>query len=275
MLTLVLCSCASYPNAEQRSVLAMKMSEQNGFLAKQLALNPFHLQTFYRFKSDGDETLTVYIEGDGFAWVTRTQPSFDPTPINPMVLKMAFQDDGSNVAYLARPCQYTQLIDDDVCDIDLWTDARFSEKVVASMNEGLDQLKTLAGVKYVRLMAFSGGGAIAVLVAARRNDVAAIVTVAGNLNPHLWVKKHGVSALGKSLDPMAVAKKVAAIPQVHFSGAKDKNISPEMADSFKQASGNPLSIQLITLPNFSHACCWAEQWPELLNRIQKEQLIPH
>jgi hypothetical protein len=34
-------------------------------------------------------SLRVYIEGDGFAWKSRTQPSGNPTPHNPVALKLA------------------------------------------------------------------------------------------------------------------------------------------------------------------------------------------
>ena len=59
--------------------------------------------------------LRVYIEGDGFAWVNRTTPSDDPTPRNPLGLKLAAADPSPNVLYLARPCQYVGLQSAGIC----------------------------------------------------------------------------------------------------------------------------------------------------------------
>ncbi len=51
--------------------------------------------------------LTIYIEGDGLAWISRSIISPDPIPINPIGLKLALQHTQHKVvAYLARPCQY-------------------------------------------------------------------------------------------------------------------------------------------------------------------------
>ena len=52
------------------------------------------------------DEVHVYIEGDGYAWATTTDPSDDPTPINPLALRLAAVDDAPNVLYLARPCQF-------------------------------------------------------------------------------------------------------------------------------------------------------------------------
>ncbi len=49
------------------------------------------------------EPLRIYIEGDGFAYVTRGQPSIDPTPINLVPLRLAAVDSGANIAWVARP----------------------------------------------------------------------------------------------------------------------------------------------------------------------------
>ena len=54
----------------------------------------------------GAALLSVYIEGDGLPWATRTELSDDPSPRSARVLKLAVQDNAMNAAYLARPCQY-------------------------------------------------------------------------------------------------------------------------------------------------------------------------
>ena len=54
--------------------------------------------------------LHVYLEGDGQAFVSQGgYASSDPTPRNPLALRLAIQDNSANaVVYLARPCQYVQ-----------------------------------------------------------------------------------------------------------------------------------------------------------------------
>ncbi|MBT6479066.1 MAG: alpha/beta hydrolase, partial [Gammaproteobacteria bacterium] len=46
------------------------------------------------------------------------------------------------------------------CESRYWSSHRFSEKVVASMNEAVDQLMKESGAKQLRLVGFSGGGAV-------------------------------------------------------------------------------------------------------------------
>src|SRR3546814_2839304 len=72
----------------------------------------------------------------------------------------------------------------DVCssDLDVWTSARFSDGVIVSMSDALDRLKEEAGASSLDLVGYSGGGGVAVLLAARRRDVVSIVTIAGNLD---------------------------------------------------------------------------------------------
>ena len=85
-----------------------------------------------RPRRDDDGALTVYIEGDGFAWATRSRPSFNPTPKRPMGLELALGHPGGNVAYLARPCQFVGETEFRGCTPLAWTHARFSEAAVAS-----------------------------------------------------------------------------------------------------------------------------------------------
>ncbi|WP_414683398.1 lipase family protein, partial [Methylophaga sp. UBA5088] len=140
--------------------------------------------------------LTIYIEGDGLAWLNRRKISSDPTPVDPLVLKLAVHD--KQAVYLARPCQYVK---SDRCDKKLWTSARFSTEVVESMNQAVTELKNQFQASSLRLIGYSGGGAIATLLAAERNDVDQLVTVTGNLDTTAWTEMQHISALTDSLNP--------------------------------------------------------------------------
>ena len=82
-------------------------------------------------------TLRVYIEGDGRPWWTRTQIALDPTPRKLPVLELMANDDAAAV-YLGRPCYFA--LKDPACGSLWWTQARYSQQVVQSMNHVLDQL---------------------------------------------------------------------------------------------------------------------------------------
>jgi pimeloyl-ACP methyl ester carboxylesterase len=62
-------------------------------------------------------------------------------------------------------------------------------------------LKQRSGSTRLTLVGYSGGGTIAVLLAARRSDVAEVITVAANLDVGYWTQRDGLSPLTGSLDP--------------------------------------------------------------------------
>src|SRR5258705_4655391 len=64
--------------------------------------------------------LTIYIESDGAPWRLPHEPPADPTPLKPLVLRMAIADASAATAYLGRPCQYMTEVDRLKCDPRLW-----------------------------------------------------------------------------------------------------------------------------------------------------------
>lgn len=201
-----------------------------------------------------NETLTVFIEGDGLAWISRSKPSLDPTPINPISLKLALQfPPRYSVVYLARPCQY--LIDKNPsCTQKYWTSHRFSAEVIQSQSLALDKLKALTGSSELRLIGYSGGGAVASLLAAQRNDVIELITIAGNLDHQAWTTYHGLSPLMGSLNPVDFKKQIAHIPQQHFIGENDQVIPAHVVKRFIENA--PSNIQVKIISGADHHCCW-------------------
>ena len=51
-----------------------------------LTAAPFTLRTYEPVTPRQGDTLAVYIEGDGLAWLNPSQPSADPTPVSPLLL---------------------------------------------------------------------------------------------------------------------------------------------------------------------------------------------
>lgn len=224
--------------------------------------DPFMLTTFARIR-DPRQPVTVYIEGDGLAWLSRTEVSLDPTPREAMGLALAALDPSPNVVYLARPCQFTVRAKNPTCGIPYWTGKRFAPEVVAAMGQAVDQVAAQVPGQKINLVGYSGGGAVAVLVAARRSDVSSIRTVAGNLD-HAEVNRLAkVSPLSGSLNAIDVAPQVANIPQIHFSGAADTVVPPVIAERFRGAAGgNCVSVR--NIPGTTHETGWRERWRELL-----------
>lgn len=223
----------------------------------------FRLMSYAR-QSDPQAPLHLYIEGDGFAWVTRTRRSANPTPYNPVALKLAANDDSANVLYLARPCQYLGVADNPKCRAELWSNERFSEAVIAATNRAIDNV--VAPGQKIELIGYSGGAAVALLVAARRHDVTSIRTIAGNVDNDAFTTLHGLSAMSSSLDPHNVAKALAGIPQRHFVGGDDEVITPKIGESYLAAMGDTRCAALVTIPHVSHGDGWVQRWRELLSQ---------
>jgi len=222
----------------------------------------------YRRSRGEAEVLAVYLEGDGVAWATRSRPSADPTPRDALGWRLARADPAPQVAYLARPCQFLPPERLAHCDPRLWTSARFAPEVVAATSRAIDRLRERAGSRRVRLVGFSGGGVLAALVAAGRADVAELVTVAAPLDPGRWTAHHGVSPLRQSLDPLEAAERLAAIPQRHFSGSRDRVVPTRLQDEFvRRVRARGGEVRRIEMAGFDHDCCWAERWSELLGDL--------
>lgn len=231
-------------------------------------LTSYHKHSASALKKNTQSTseLTIYIEGDGHTWINRTTLSSDPTPYNPLALKLALLDTAPKVAYLARPCQYTPHSEDKNCQAEVWSGSRFSESVIQSMNQGVDLLKKKLNATHIHLVGFSGGAAVAVLIAAIRSDVLSLRTVGGDLDHEAMSKFHKTTPLQNSLNPKKVASKIAKIPQIHFIGEKDPIIPDFISENFvnEQRTCTSSHAKIIKLKNLSHHEGWEEKWPALL-----------
>jgi hypothetical protein len=238
------------------------LAKPAGLKREQIAAGDFILTTFSRIAS-ADKPLVIYIEGDGLAWISRSEPSLDPTPREATGLALAAADPAANVVYLARPCQFTPMAMNPRCGVPYWTGKRFAPDVVASLDEAIARFAARAPGQRINLVGFSGGGALAILIAARRTDIASIRTVAGNLDDEFVNQIHHVSPMPESDNPIDFAARVAAIPQIHFSGVNDTVVPPEVAQRFVDATGKQCA-QLHTVDGIRHDGDWSRLWPALL-----------
>lgn len=259
-------SCA-FNSVDSRIKYADELATQNSLKKEIIKTQNFYLLTYSKI-SNSKATLNVYIEGDGFAWKNRYTVSENPTPKNPVALKLAIVDPNSNILYVARPCQY---VVDAMCQEKFWTGSRFSKTVIDSTNEAISQFVKQHKIKKVNLFGYSGGGAVAVLVGSMRHDVSLIGTVAGNLNHKALMKLHEVTPLDDSLDAIDVIEKVKNIPQFHLVGARDRSVPPEIVISFvkrvNEIGGNA-KFRIVDEANHQYEG-WGEMWKKVLgNELQ-------
>jgi dienelactone hydrolase len=172
------------------------------------------------------------------------------------------------VLYLGRPCQYTEGADRRGCSEADWTGGRFSARLVEALDRAVDLVKARTGAASVALHGFSGGGAMAALLAARRQDAVFLATVAGNLDHRVWTGRNGDTPLHDSLNPADFAAGARRVPQLHVLGGQDLVIPPALLDSWLRQSPGAQAWRIV-LPEADHAGPWAPAWPELLRTYRK------
>ena len=244
------------------------VAANHGWEASWIRTEEFTLLSYSSAPAAHSALLTVYIEGDGLAWENRQTLSKDPTPRSTLVLNLATSDPGEMTAYVARPCQYLASVDLTGCPSRFWSLARYSEAVVWSVSQAIDVIKHRMGAVSLRLVGYSGGGQIAAYVTAFRTDVESLITIAGNLDHLNWTTRLGVTPLRHSLNAADIADHISHIPQVHFVGELDDNVTASDAESFLARMTDRRQSHLVVVPRFTHRCCWEEDWPELLEQAE-------
>ncbi|MCG8671494.1 MAG: alpha/beta hydrolase [Pseudomonadales bacterium] len=220
-------------------------------------VNPaaFKIQTQQQQKA---RFLHVYIEGDGKAF-SGGKVSVNPTPNNPMLLKLMQQDEQPAI-YLGRPCYFNPK--DNQCSPNVWTRQRYSAKVVQSMLAALSHFSS--DYEHVVLIGHSGGGTIATLMAAKEPKAAMLITLAGNLDIFSWALEHQYQPLKESLNPMDLDPLPAQLLQIHYAGANDELINPEWIGDFASKQKRAEFHQLLDI---EHVDGWEEFWPQILEKL--------
>lgn len=217
--------------ASQQEKLS-EWAQSKGSRIEVVQTSHFPIQTLTPGGFTAGKRLTIYIEGDGHAWATSTQPSLDPSPHSFSVAALA--TGGYKGIYAARPCQFVM---NSGCDKSIWTDARFSRAAIDSVNETVSKIKARYRASEIELIGYSGGAAVAVLLASARDDVTRLQTIAGNVDPVAWVALNGLSPLKSSLNPLAAPGRLGSIPQRHFVGSGDTIIPKVLVEGFVRKIG--------------------------------------
>ncbi len=263
ILPLILSACL--PNSSpMRETAARRLAMPVFMLPRDIKTQDFTLRAFERASNQGSD-VTIYIEGEGDDWSAHRTEAQNPTPRDPIALHLAARDQSANVVYLARPCQYITLDAGGSCHTSkYWNEGRYAPEVVASINEAIDNIKSRYSFKDINLVGYEGGGAIAVLVAARRYDVASIRTVATALDHKKRTELYNRIELTDSLNPIDVAQEVARIPQHHFLPKWDRFGTDELYKDFYHASGDSGCLRASVIKDTDVDEGWAKRWPSLL-----------
>lgn len=207
--------------------------------------------------------LHVYIDGDGSPWSGKGRPASNPSPRNPLVLRLMALDPDPAL-YLGRPC-YAGVKDPQSCHPWYWTHGRYGRTVVTSMAATLRQLVSRLKTEQLVLIGYSGGGTLAMLLAPQLDQVTDVVTLAGNLDIETWARHHGYSTLSDSLNPATQDPLPATVRQWHWIGANDQVVPPDLV---KQSLQHQSSTHFQVLKGVDHRCCWEHEWPGLLHIVE-------
>lgn len=223
----------------------------------------FNLVSYQKIDSSS-KIAVIYIEGDGLAWTSKHRVSNNPTPDHPVALEMASIDNSSTVIYIARPCQYVDLANETLCRADYWTNKRASKEIIESIDTAISKIKTKSGIKQIRLVGYSGGATIAAILAAIRNDVIDLRTIAGNLDINVFSQTHNTSPLYGSLNPIDYAEKLVKIPQTHFVSKNDTIITHDITNSYAnnlmKYDSDLKCVKFIELEKPTHTKGWTTVW---------------
>jgi len=211
------------------------------------------------------DILRVYLEGDGSPWQHRTIVMSDPTPRNPLMLRLMSQEQHP-AAYIGRPC-YNGFENEPGCDNSLWTSARYSQKVIDSMGSAIRAMAKRSKSKQLWLIGHSGGGALAMLLAPQLPQTARIVTLAGNLDTDAWTSHHRYTPLFSSFNPATSEALPSNIWQWHFVGGRDSVVPPQIT---RPIIMQQLSASGFLMPQFNHGCCWERIWPQVMRSLEQD-----
>lgn len=257
LLTLILLQACESPY-----VAFDKAASHHGFQRFRVSGEAFEHIVFRKPGRAGP--LHVYLASDGKPWLRRQLPAGDPTPRDAMVLDLMELDPSESVL-LGRPC-YHGLQDQPACRPELWTARRYAPAVVASLAAALRRLDS-GGRRPLLLIGHSGGGVLAMLLAARLPQTLAVVTIAAPLDHAAWTSHHGFHPLEGSMNPAREVSLSPHIRQLHLAGERDSVVPPDVLSVALARIGAPPPLVVATL---GHNDGWTSIWPAVLTCIAEE-----
>ncbi|MGR9093170.1 MAG: alpha/beta fold hydrolase [Gammaproteobacteria bacterium] len=210
------------------------------------------------------EPIHIYLDGDGTPVSGSGRIALDPTSRDRLILDLIVADPAASVL-VGRPCYHGAQRG---CDSAMWTTARYSDAVVDPIVRAVNEIAEAYPRSPIWLAGYSGGGALAMLVAPRVQRVSALVTIAGNLDTAAWTQHHGYGPLTQSGNPAAEPPLSPAIRQLHLFGADDTNVPVDVARATldRQPIG---AVEVEVVAGFDHRCCWPGIWAARLRGLSR------
>lgn len=203
--------------------------------------------------------LRIYIEGDGSPWARRSRVAVDPTPTNPVLLRLMHLADHAAV-YLGRPCYFGSATDSN-CDSSWWTFNRYSRQVIESMCAVANALIEERKADTVQLVGYSGGAALVIGMTTCTDRLAAITTIAGNLTPAAWTQYHGYTPLDDLTLVNFATQAPATVSEMHWQCESDQEIPTVITANYFAA--RPKAARTI-VKECGHSSGWDHFWPRLV-----------
>lgn len=296
-LALSACNNAMYPATPYfKKETAKRLANPSFMNERQIVSGPFALTVWERVRKKGG-TADIYIEGNGTGRADNERLSRDMTPSNPVALHLAAFDHAPNVIYMARPCQYSGLADGRDCSdkSNMNAPGLMSETAVKAMNDALSDIKNRYDLKGFNLIGYDGGAAVAVILAAGRNDVLTLRTVSGQLDPaaivaktakdkeeeekkviraksesvdegkdHIGAQEAPPKIVNDAMNPLDYAPLIASLPQHHFIGEHDTMISSDIYMNYYHATSPRQCLRFSIVEDADHKQGMVNAWPEMM-----------
>lgn len=238
---LALSGCLLQTHA-MRNEVADRVAHPAWMVGREIPAAPFSLKAYERIHDRGG-TANLYIEGDG----RLEYESDNPTPKNPVALHLASKDNSKNLIYIARPCQYSGMIEKaDKCDPAQWRERRYAPEVARAYGAAMDEIKRRYNISAFNVVGFDGGAAVAADLAATRSDILSLRTVAGRL------------------DRIGNPRVLSDLPQRHFIGGQDEDMPAAVLHAYMEKISPTSCAEYSFIQEASHMEGWVSKWPELL-----------
>jgi pimeloyl-ACP methyl ester carboxylesterase len=259
---LLVCTSLLGALAACQSVDMQKIASRENLYHERIA-SPLPMYVLERPQPADTGTLRVYLDGDGVPY-RDGRPSGNPSARStPLGLELFLRDPQAH-AYLGRPCLFVQGPLPPDCDSHLWTTHRYSEEVVAALQQSLSHLTSKHDATGIELVGYSGGGTLALLLAGRRTDIIQVTTIAAPLDHAAWTRFHGHVPLSGSLNPLSEPR-AGRVRERHLLGERDGVVPIGLAAPYKARYPQ---ADFHVVEGFDHRCCWAAHWPELLEQLR-------
>lgn len=222
------------------------------------------LPTFHKGEFIDGKPIHIYLDGDGTPVSGSGRVALDPTSRDRLILDLMAADPAASVL-VGRPCYHGV---PRACDPAMWTTARYSDAVIEPIASVVDGIIRRYPRSPIVLAGYSGGGALAMLVAPRLQRIDAVVTIAGNLDTAAWTRRHGYGPLTQSRNPAAEPPLPPTIRQLHLFGAGDTNVPVDIAQVTLARQPAP-AVEVDVVAGFDHRCCWPEIWAARLSELSR------